>query len=173
MFYFQKNEEQEEQLTKIFRKIKLIYGNIPPQMEFLGNIELEYLEEFLTSILRVIKHPNIQPDLFGFLRLHVAFKEDYSYCKKFNTSLLLSRGYSKKQLEDAIDNISDIPFDEKHQILAHFALKAIYQSKLFNRDDFEILHDLGWSQKDIFDAIEHTGTIFRNGRILTTYTKKS
>ena len=172
MFYFKKNEEQQEHLAKIFRKVKVMYGNIPPQMELLGNIEVEYLEDFLKTLLRVIKHPNIDPDLFGFLRLHVAFKEDYPYCKNFNTKLLASRGYNNEQLQNAIDNISDIPFDEKHQVLAHFALKAVYQSKLFNQDDFETLYDLGWSQKDVFDAIEHTGTILRNGRILTAYSQK-
>ncbi len=172
MFYFQKNEAQQEKLQKIFRKIKVLYGEIPPQMELLGNIDVEYLEDFLKSIIRVVKHPNIEPDFFGFLRLHVAFKENYIYCKEFNTKLLLSKNYTNEQLENAVDNISNIPFDQKHQILAHFALKSIYQSPLFNQEDFEILYQQGWSQKDVFDAIEHTGTIFRNGRILTAYTQK-
>ena len=28
-------------------------------------------------------------------------------------------------------------------------------------------------EKDVFDAVEHAGTIFRNGRILTAYSIKN
>ncbi|HIP61721.1 MAG TPA: hypothetical protein EYG98_04120, partial [Sulfurovum sp.] len=156
----------------LYRKIKLVYGAVPPQMEFLGNIEADYLEEFLASVFRTIKHPNINPDLFGFIRIHVAFMEDYAYCKMYNTDFLLAKGYTQKQLDVAISDISTVPFDNKHQILAVHAIKAIYESKLLTQHDFNTLYQIGWSQKDVFDAIDHAGTIFRNGRILTAYTVK-
>ncbi len=172
MFYFHQNKAQEARLEKLFRKIKIIYGTLPPQMEFLGNIEADYLEEFLTTILRIAKHPHINPHLFTFLRLHVAFKEDYPYCKAFNTKLLFTYEYTQEVLDAVVKNISKIPLDEKHQLLATFALKAIYESPSCAPQDFENLYTLGWTQKDVFDAIEHTGTIFRNGRILTAYSSK-
>lgn len=172
MFMVQKNEAQKEQLEKILKKVKVIYGAVPPQMEFLGNIEVDYLETFLTAVLRIVKHPHIEPDLFAFIRLHVAFKEDYPYCKMFNTKMLLAKGYTQKQLDDAIADIALVPFDEKHQVLATKSIKAIYESKLFTKKDFELLYNLGWTQKDVFDVIDHAGTIFRNGRILTTYAIK-
>jgi hypothetical protein len=40
------------------------------------------------------------------------------------------------------------------------------------KKDFELLYGMGWSQKDVFDAIDRAGTIFRNGRILTAYSTK-
>lgn len=168
----QKNEGQKERLEKIFKKVKVVYGAVLPQMEFLGNIEADYLEEFLTSVLRIVKHPHIEPDLFGFIRLHIAFKEDYPYCKMFNSKMLLARGYTQKQLDEVIVNIGTVPFDRKHQQLASYTIKAIYESKSFMQNDFNALYEMGWTQKDVFDAIEHAGTIFRNGRILTTYMVK-
>ncbi len=172
MFCYQKNTLQQERLEKLFRKIKVIYGALPPQMVWLGNIEADYLEDFLKSVLRMVHHPHINPDFFGFIRLHVAYKEDYKYCKMFNTKLLLSKGFLQEQLNLAIKNISDIPFEQNYQLLAQFALKSIYQSTHVHCHDFDILYKQGWNQKDVFDAIEHTGTIFRNGRILTAYSKK-
>ncbi len=172
MFIIQKNEKQQDRLKNIFRKVKAIYGNIPPQMEFLGNIDVDYLEEFLISILRIAKHPNIEPNLFGFIRLHVAFRENYPYCKMFNTKLLLSYKYDQKLLDKAIEDIENVPFDKRHKLLAKFAIKAMYDSANCTADDFENLYSIGWSQKDIFDAIEHAGTILRNGRILTAYSIK-
>ncbi len=168
----QKNEAQEERLAKILKKVKVVYGAVPPQMEFLGNIDADYLEDFLNAAVRIVKHPHIDPNLFAFIRLHIAFKEDYPYCKMFNSKMLLTKGYTQEQLDAVIENISAVPFDDKHQKLALHAVKAIYESKSFTQYDFDNLYNIGWTQKDVFDAIEHTGTIFRNGRILTSYAIK-
>ncbi len=172
MFMIQKNEAQHERLEKIFRKVKVVYGVVPPQMAFLGNVEADYLEDFLTAALRIVKHPHIHPDLFGFIRLYMAYKEDYPYCKMFNSKMLLVKGYTQIQLDEVIANIGVVPFDSKHQQLALYAIKAIYESKSCTQDNFDALYEMGWTQKDVFDAIEHTGTILRNGRILTAYANK-
>jgi len=172
MFMYQKNEAQKEKLEKLFKKVEALYGSVVPQMEFLGNIEVEYLEDFLKEAMRLVKHPNIDFDLFAFIRLHIAFKEDYTYCKAFNTKLLLGRGFIQSQLDDAVAKIGTVPFDEKHRALATFAIKSMYESRLCNALDFEELYKMGWNQKDVFDAVSHAGMILKNGRILTTYSKK-
>jgi len=172
MFMYKENITQKEKLEKVLNRVKVVYGKVPPQMEFLGNIEVKYLENFLKMVLRMVKHPNINPDLFGFIRLHIAFKEDYVYCKKFNTTLLLSKGYIQIQLDTVVTNVLTLPLDSKHQALGAFSIKVIYESKSCNRDDFEELYKMGWSQKDVFDAIEHAGIILTNGRILTAYSIK-
>lgn len=168
----QKNEAQKERLEKMHKMITLMFGAVPANMEFMGNIEADYLEDFLKMVRRVQKHQNISPDLFGFLRLHVAFKEDYTFCKMFNTRFLLAKGYSQEQLDEVIADVAFVPFDAKHQALAKHALKALYQSREVIQNDFDALYEMGWMQKDVFDAIEHTGTLFRNGRIMMAYMKK-
>ncbi len=173
MFMTTPNRHQQERLQKIYRKVKVLYGEVPPQMEFLGDIDVEYLEDFLKSIARIARHPHIDPDFVGFLRLYVAFKEDYPYCKMFNTRLLLSRGFTQSQLNSAVTDIRKIPFDEKHKALGAFAIKAIYESAGCGQNDLDALFVMNWTQKDIFDVVEHTGAIFKNGRILTAYGVKS
>jgi len=168
----QKNEAQKERLEKMHKMISRMFGAVPANMEFIGNIEADYLEDFLKMIGRIQQHKNISPDLFGFLRLHVAFKEDYPFCKMFNTKYLQSKGYTQEQLDEVIKNVGLVPFDDKHQALAKHALKALYESREVTQDDFGSLYKMGWSQRDVFDAIEHTGTLFRNGRIMLAYSKK-
>ena len=172
MFMYQKNEVQKEKLEKLFKRVEALYGSVVPQMEFLGNIEVAYLEDFLKEAIRLVKHQNIDFDLFAFIRLHIAFKEDYPYCKGFNTKLLLGRGFVQAQLDVAVVNIETVPFDEKHQALASFAIKSMYESRDCVASDFEELYNMGWSQKDVFDAVAHAGMILKNGRILMTYSKK-
>ena len=172
MFMYEKNEAQKERLEKILKRVKVLYGEVPPQMELLGNIEVEYLEDFFKMVMRVVKHPNINSDFFGFIRLHIAFIEDYSYCKMYNTKFLFAKGYSQEELNAVIADVKALPLDNKHQALAYHAVRAIYESNEVIRADFEKLYVMGWSQKDVFDAIEHAGTLLRNGRILTTYSEK-
>jgi len=167
------NSHQQARLQKIYKKVKVLYGEVPPQMQFLGDIDADYLEDFLKSLSRIVRHPHIDPDFFGFLRLHVTYREDYPYCKMFNTRLLLSRGFVQSQLDSAIADIGEIPFDERHKALGAFAIKAIYESAACAQDDLDALFAKGWSQKDIFDAVEHAGTILKNGRILTAYGVKA
>ena len=148
------------------------FGSLPQSMEFMGNIEADYLEDFLRTAQRMRKHKNINPALFAFLRVHVAFKEDYKFCKIFNTQLLLAQGYAQEQLDAVVKSVTSVPFDDKHQALAKHALQAIYTGENITQNDFDSLYKMGWTQRDVFDAIEHTGTIFRNGRILRAYSKK-
>jgi len=169
---YKENSEQKERLKKLYKKVELFYGSVPPQMKFLGNIEADYLEEFIKAMQRITKHPNINPKLFGFIRLHIAFRESYAYCMQFNTHLLLSQGYTQTELDNAIKNIEEIPFNDKHKALSKYAVKVIYESQLCTQEDLERLYLMGWSQKDVFDAASHAGTLFRNGRILTAYSQK-
>ncbi len=172
MFMVQENAVQKERLDKIYKKIELVYGTVPPQMKVLGSIEADYVEDFLKGIVRVLKHPHIAPDLFAFLRLYVAYRESYPYCKMFNSRLLLSKGYRQEILDSVVADITLVPFDERHQRLAEIAIKAIYESEALVQEDLEALYGIGWSQKDVFDAIAHTGEILKNGRILKAYAIK-
>jgi len=172
MFMVKENIEQKERLEQIYRKVKAIYGAVPPQINFLGNIEADYLEDFLKMVLRVTKHPNIHPELFGFMRLHIAFREEYAYCKKYNTQFLLTKGYTQEQLDAVVTDIMAVPFDEKYQALASHAVRVVYESHQIGSEDFEALYALGWSQKDVFDTIDHATTLLKNGRILTAYSRK-
>ena len=168
MFYVKENIEQKEKLQKLFKRVELLYGNIPPQIEFLGNIDAAYLEDFLKSVVRISKHPNIDRDFFTFLRINIAFKENYIYCKEFNLKMLLTK-YTQEQIDNVVDNIENIPLEYRHKLLGKMALKVIYNSLSVTSKDFDNLYKLGWSQRDVFDAIEHAGTLFKNGRILNAY----
>jgi hypothetical protein len=172
MFYVQPNTAQTERLKKLYKKVRVLYGDIPPQMAFLGNIDADYLETFINATRRIAAHPHIDPDLFAFIRLYVAHREHYPYCMQFNRRMLLARNYSESELLHAIEDISKIPLDERDRKLALFAIRALYESDRITQQDFDAIYKMGWSQKDTFDAIEHAGTILKNGRILTAYMMK-
>jgi hypothetical protein len=173
MFIVKENIEQKDRLDKLYRVVKKIFGFIPPQTELLGNIEASYLEDYITMVTRIIKQKNIERNLFTFLRLHIAFREDYDYCKGYNTKVLLSSGYTQELLDNVINDIEAVPFNDAHKALAKFAIKAIYEPKECKKEDYEEIYKMGWSQKEVFDVVEHAGTLLKNGRILSAYWQKS
>ena len=172
MFIKIENLTQKEELTELFLKIEKDFGSVPPNFELLGNIDVYLLKDFLSNISKIANHKTINPNYFVFLRLFIANQENFKYCKLFNSLLLKNRGFSAEIIKKAKEDLSEIPFDEKHKLLAIKSLKAIFQSKIFNLSDFEELYKIGLTNKDIFDSIEHAGLILKNGRILTAYSIK-
>ena len=173
MFIKISNQEQAVELKEINLKIEKLFGTVPPNLELIGNIDVNILKDFLVYVSKLINHKTINPDYFAFLRLFIANQEDFKYCIRFNTKLLQSRNYEMKVINNSKLDLSKIPFDDKHKLLAIKSIKAIFDSKNFKQNDFNELYKIGWSDKDIFDSIEHTGFMLRNGRILTAYSIKS
>ena len=120
-----------------------------------------------------MNHKTINPDYFAFLRLFITHQENFKYCIRFNTMLLKNRNYEDKIIDDFINDLSKIPFNNKHKLLAIKSIKAIFDSKNFLQSDFDELYKIGWNDKEIFDSIEHAGFMLKNGRILTAYSTKS
>ena len=173
MFIQIDNQEQSAELKEINLKIEKLFGTVPPNFELLGNIDVNILNDFLAYVFKLMNHKTINPDYFAFLRLFIANQEGFNYCIGFNTKLLQNRNYDIEVINSSKSDLSQIPFDDKHKLLALKSIKAIFDSKNFNLNDFTELYNIGWSDKDIFDSIEHAGFMLRNGRILTAYSTKS
>ena len=162
-------ENPSRELTVMYSKLKKNFGEVPPHFKLLGMIDPDILRDTLSYLNKIMNHPTISADLFAFIRLYVANREGYEYCINFNTNLLKKRDYQEIDILRAKENFSLIPFDKNEKILASKAIKAIYNPHDFNKEDLNELYELGWSNKDIFDAIDHAGFLLKNGRIISCY----
>ena len=167
MFIYQPSFSKETKNT--LDKIKNVFGVLPPHWELLASIAPKRFEMFMQEINYLLNHPTINPDLFAMLRLHVANKENFSYCKSFNTKLLLSKGYDKTAIKELQENIGTIPLDDRHKLLAQKAVKAIYHPTKFTIEDIKALQNRSWSDSDIYDAIDHAAFLFKFARIIQAY----
>ncbi len=66
--------------------------------------------------------------------------------------------------------MSNILFDNKYKLLGIKSVKEIFDSENFDKNDFNELYKIGWSDKEIFDLIEHAGFMLKSGKILIAYT---
>lgn len=167
MFIYQPTITQEVQNT--LDQTKKEFGILPPHWELLAALAPKRFQLFLQEITYLLTHPNINIDFFAMLRLYIANQEDFSYCKSFNTKLLLTKGYDKKSLKALKENILDIPLDDRHKLLAKKAVKAMYNPKEFNNNDIEELKAHLWNDNDIYDAIDHAAFLFKFARIIRAY----
>ncbi len=153
---------------KIADKIEEKLGVMPPQWRVLLYLNPKRFEIFLSEIKYLLNHPNINPDFFAFIRLFVANREGFSYCKSFNTKLLLAKGYDRLVLKEFLNGVK-MPFDEKHNLLMQKALKALYEAEEFGKDEIDELKSIGWCDADIFDAIDHGAFLFKYYRVMKAY----
>lgn len=114
-------------------------------------------------------HEHINPDFFELLRFYVASQNGFNYCIKFNQVLFLAKGYTLQQLGALEVSKDNLPLDSKHQILFSETINAIDNPEVFTAETLEKLKDIGWTDADIFDAVDHGAFLFKVSKILKAY----
>lgn len=155
----------------MLRGIKQMLGSVPPHFELFATVNPERFKLFMSEIAYLSKHVSITPDFFAFLRFYISTQNKFTYCYNFNKQLLLSKGYSEEILENLEKSVEALPLDERHQTLFKEALMAIDTPDNFDKRNIEKLSAQGWSDADIFDAIDHAAFLFKFSKILRAYSK--
>ena len=166
--------EPNREMQVLLRGVRAKLGHVPPHWELFASINPTRFKMFLEEINYLTAHPNIEKDFFAFLRYTIATDNGFDYCMRFNRQLLLSTGYTAEDLHAVEGTDKAIPLDEKHQALFDAALTAVYKPENFTNETIVAsLHRIGWSNADIFDAIDHATFLFKFARILKAYIDKA
>lgn len=84
----------------------------------------------------------------------IANKDSCEYCISLMESAITNQfGITKEELNNIVKDPTLTPFDQKEKALLIFILKVLDDSNSTTKDDIAELHNYGWSDKDIFDAI--------------------
>ncbi|MEW6658348.1 MAG: hypothetical protein AB1424_06785 [Thermodesulfobacteriota bacterium] len=98
--------------------------------------------------------------LLATIRYLVACEYDYPFCVNFNAHLLqMAGGMSPGELENLRANPESAPLEEFQKELVLFVLKALKTPEKVTQAEVEKLHQLGWSDQNIFDATYHGATM--------------
>ena len=170
MFIITPNPNKEMKI--VLRGIKQKLGHIPPHFELFATINPLRFTMFLEEISYLTSHPHIQSDFFIMLRYSVASDNGFTYCLKFNQEWLLAKGYTMEQLHLLEGSEKLLPLDEKHQALFDAVHLALYSPERFTPEQVKKLKSAGWSDADIFDAVDHGAFLFRFSKVLKAYSKK-
>ncbi len=165
--------EPNREMQVLLRGVRAKLGHVPPHWELFASINPTRFKMFLEEINYLTAHSNIEKDFFAFLRYAIATDNGFDYCMRFNQQLLLSTGYTPEDLHAVEGTDKNIPFDKKHQALFDAALTAVFEPDRFTAETIASLHRIGWSDADIFDAIDHAAFLFKFARILKAYIDKA
>ncbi len=100
-----------------------------------------------------MNHPNLSFPLLAHIRYMVADKIGYKACTIFNKKLLVMQGNKEEDLENlGADPARTLLEDNEKQILS-FVLDAIDDPESVSQGDIDKLHETGWTDNDIFDAV--------------------
>jgi len=165
--------EPNRQMQIVLRGVRAKLGHVPPHWELFASINPTRFKMFLEEINYLSAHPNIKKAFFAFLRYAIATNNGFDYCIRFNRQYLLKLGYTLEDLRSVEGTHKILPLDEKHRTLFDAALTAIYEPENFTAQSIASLHRIGWSDADIFDAVDHAAFLFKFARILRAYIEKA
>ena len=147
-------EAAEGQTREIYNFMQQNVGLIPSPLQ-LASASPYVLYTFWKTIQYYSSHPNLGFGLLSSIRYLVARENDYVYCTGFNRALLKKQGLSEDEIEKMEQDPLQTPLDDKDRAMVAFVIKAIKKPDGVEQRDVDHLHDLGWMDSDILDALVH------------------
>jgi hypothetical protein len=129
-------------------------GVIPSPM-MLASVSPEMMKMMWQSIQYYTQHPNLGFGLLSTIRYLVAEEYNYAFCIGFNKNFLKMQGMSDEDIQNTANDPSQAPLDDKDRAMVTFVMSTIKSPSEVTRADIDHLHDLGWGDGDIVDALAH------------------
>jgi alkylhydroperoxidase family enzyme len=125
-----------------------------PMMMMSASPDLAYHQSNLIRYFR--GQEGLDHGLLATIRYLVASEKDFQFCINFNAGLLQQAGgMSAADLANLRANPEKAPLEESQKELVLFVLKAVKTPEKVKKADVEKLHELGWTDRNIFDAVYH------------------
>ncbi len=158
----------EEKVEALCQPIKQMLGIVPSVIKLFG-ISPFLLEERVNNIGYFMQHPTLSSPLLAMIRLLISKANKCTYCITLNEGMLIEAGFDIEVLRAAQEDPTQAPLDEKNKSLLLLVLKAVNKSHEVNEADMQAVRDLGWTDSDIFDAVNHGATMVAINLVLDTF----
>jgi len=156
-------------------KVKEIYdfmlenaGIIPAPLQ-LASASPWLLDMYWQSIQHFSQHPNLGFGLLSSIRYLVAQQYDYAFCIDFNRNMLSMQGLSEDDIDKMEKDPLQAPLDDKDRAMVAFVMKAIKTPDAVEKQDVDRLHDLGWTDSDIMEAMAHATNMIASSILMKTF----
>jgi uncharacterized protein YciW len=108
--------------------------------------------------------------LLAAIRYLVSWENDYQYCINFNAGLLQQAGgLSQSDLANLRAHPEKV-LEESQKELLLFVLQAVKNPGKVAKEDVEKLHQLGWTDRDIFEAVYQGASMLAMGIVFKAFT---
>lgn len=141
-------------------KVAAIYSQIEGAVGYVPNAMRAYssspdvLENVWSQIAYYLEHPSLSFPLAAVIRMLVSEKQQCEYCVGFNEALLINHAdWTHEQVADVLKDRASVPFNEKDKAMLFYVLDAVKTPKQMDKARLDTLHELGWSDREILDAV--------------------
>jgi len=143
------------QVAQVYAQVEQALGRLPNAMK-LYSASPDVLAMQWQHIGYYFQHPTLSFPLLASIRMLVSQDNDCNYCIGMNEGMLIERaGFTPEQTAAAKRNPADTPLPEKEKALLLFVLKSTKTPKAVTSADLDTLRRLGWTDRDVFDAVNH------------------
>jgi len=161
-------DKAEGKVKEIYDFMQQNAGVIPAPLQ-LASASPWMLDMVWNSIQYFSQHPNLGFGLLSSIRYLVAQQYDYAFCTGFNKNLLKMQGLSDEDIEKMEKDPLQAPLDDKDRAMVSFVMKAVKSPDAVEKKDVETLHDHGWTDSDIMDALVHGTNMIGSSILMKTF----
>ena len=157
-------------------KVKQVYDQLmqtarviprPMQMMSVSPDLLAIQVQFLNHYFR---HPTLGFALLAHIRLLVSHHFNYPYCVDFNSSLLqMITDITDEQLDAVKADAASALLTDRDKAMLLFVLKCVKTPDATKKEDIDALKEMGWTEKDIFEATQHGADMIRHGTLFKAF----
>jgi hypothetical protein len=143
-------------------------GIIPKPMEMMS-VSPVLFELQLKRIHYLSSHPKLSFALLAHIRYLVAKNLNYAFCTDLNKLFLEKQGLSEDDFRAMEADPSKSLLEENESALLDFVVRAVKSPEAVTEGDFKQLKDLGWEDRDIFDALTQGATMVDNAIMMQVF----
>ncbi len=157
-------------------KVAETYANITSTIGFVPNAMQIYSsspalqENIWNQISFYMKHPTLSFPLLAAIRMLVSDRQECEYCVGFNQAMLVNHaGWTQEQVAKTMKDPASAPFGEKDKALLLYVLDALIAPKKLDPSRIDELHEQGWSDAEILEAVHHAAQNVAEDMVFNTF----
>ena len=165
-----KPEEAEGQVAEAYSVFPK--GFPVPEPIILMSVSPEITYQQSRIVHHYMTHEKLDTGLLAMIRYLVANDCDYPFCINLNAFILKQAGsMSDADLEALRANPENAPLEESQKALLLFVLKVVRTPDAVQKADIDRLHQMGWTDRDIFDAAYHGTSMISASKLYKAFVK--
>ena len=151
----QSPESATGEVAEIYAQIQAALGSVHNAFRIWSANPL-WLRQQWEYVGYYMQHPTLSFALLAVVRMLTSVGQACAYCVDLNSGLLIAMaGWTPEQVVAARTDLDHTPLSSREKALVKLVLKAVRDSNAVTAEDLDGLRGLGWSDVEIFDALNH------------------
>lgn len=163
-----KPDEATGDIQRIYTEMMERTGRVPKPVE-LASTSPFFFQTMMKTIAYYASHPNLNFPLLVLIRMLSSESCSNTICFNFNRQVLKKQGLDDTEIDKILKDPKAAELSEKDEAILLFVLKAVNDPDIVDQTDIDKLHDLGWTDTDIYDAVTTGVNMFALNKMMRIF----